>query len=394
MKARWLILLLSVFGLALPVFAHRLDQYLQAITLTLQSDKILIQLHMTPGVSIASRVLGEIKPDSKEPISEPQKAAYAERVRRDLSLGVDGRSMPLHLVSFSFPETEEITNGTGEILLKFEADLPVGNAARKLTLENHHQNTISAFLVNTLVPEDPRIHVLNQRRNYNQSFYQLDFAVGDIPLRTEAAAPTGVNHWLQQTGNLSVFESYFAHGVHHILTGYDHLLFICALVLGAATLWDLIKVVTAFTLAHSATLALAAFNLVHLPGTIVEPLISASIVFVAVQNIFWPSQTKGWSRLGVAFFFGLFHGLGFAGGLLDAMSAMPGATMMLALVGFSIGVECGHQLVVLPLFAFLQILRRSKNVGLRELKDRGAFQQVGSALISVAGCYYLFIALK
>ena len=138
-----------------------------------------------------------------------------------------------------------------------------------------------------------------------------------------------------------MFREYLAHGVHHILTGYDHLLFIGALVLAATSVWDLVKVVTAFTLAHTLTLTLAALRLVSLPEGIVEPMIAASIVFVAAQNVLWPKQSRGWPRLAVAFGFGLFHGLGFAGGLLDAMQAMSGTAVLLAIVAFSIGVEVG-----------------------------------------------------
>src|SRR5205085_2683763 len=112
-----------------------------------------------------------------------------------------------------------------------------------------------------------------------------------------------------------VIRDYCRHGLLHILTGYDHLLFVTALVLAVRSLWDLVKVITAFTAAHSITLTLSAFDLVRLPSRVVEPIIAASIVFVALQNVFWPEQTRGWTRLTVAFFFGLFHGLGFAGGL-------------------------------------------------------------------------------
>ena len=106
-----------------------------------------------------------------------------------------------------------------------------------------------------------------------------------------------------QTGSTSQFNAFFYQGIHHILTGYDHLLFICALVLAAATFWELIQVVTAFTIAHTLTLTLATLNVLHLPAAVVEPLISASIVFVALQNLFWPRRARGWSRLAAAFFF-------------------------------------------------------------------------------------------
>ena len=97
---------------------------------------------------------------------------------------------------------------------------------------------------------------------------------------------------------------YFQHGVWHILSGYDHLLFIGALVLAVRSIWDLVKVIGVFTLAHTITLTLAVLNVIRLPEYIVEPLIPASIVFVALQNVFQPEGARGAPRLGIAFFFG------------------------------------------------------------------------------------------
>ncbi len=181
------------------------------------------------------------------------------------------------------------------------------------------------------------------------------------------------------------------HGIVHILSGYDHLLFVAALVLAAAGLWDLIKVISAFTLAHTVTLTLSALDLFRLPSLIVEPMIAASIVIVAVQNIFWPSGSRGWSRLAAAFLFGLFHGLGFAGGLLDAMSGMTSVSAALAIASFSAGVEIGHQIVVLPTYCGLSLLRRSAIAG--QFSQQMTVQRYGSALISVAGMVYLVAAL-
>ena len=188
------------------------------------------------------------------------------------------------------------------------------------------------------------------------------------------------------------FCAYMGHGIEHILTGYDHLLFVTGLVLAATSLWDLLKVVTAFTIAHSLTLVLSVFNIVHLSEHVVEPMIAASIVFVAVQNIFWPERSTGWTRLAVAFGFGLFHGLGFAGGLMDAMSEMPNVAVWLALVGFSLGVEIGHQIVVIPSFTVLQLIKnwRAKQPRLM-LMNR--VRQIGSGFIAIAGVFYLFAAL-
>jgi hydrogenase/urease accessory protein HupE len=178
------------------------------------------------------------------------------------------------------------------------------------------------------------------------------------------------------------------HGIAHILTGYDHLLFVGALVLAVAGWWDLIKVITAFTLAHSITLTLAALDIVRLPSGIVEPMIALSIIAVAAQNLFWPRHSRGWMRLLLAFGFGLFHGLGFAGGLLDAMSDMQLSGAILAIASFSVGVEIGHQVVVLPAFYGLTLLRRY-NAG----QSRHA-QRYGSALISLFGLAYLYASLR
>jgi hypothetical protein len=200
-----------------------------------------------------------------------------------------------------------------------------------------------------------------------------------------------------------MFGRYLRHGFNHILSGYDHLLFIAALVVAAATLWDLLWVVTAFTLAHTLTLALSALDVVRLPAQIVEPMIAASIVLVAVANVVWPRQSRGWPRIALAFFFGLFHGLGFAGGLLSAAQGMSGAALFIAIAAFSVGVELGHQLIVVPLYGGLRLLRsRTRNVQKHRLvatetmgAEAGAMLiRVGSALISVGGIVYLIAALR
>jgi hydrogenase/urease accessory protein HupE len=184
---------------------------------------------------------------------------------------------------------------------------------------------------------------------------------------------------------------YAHHGIMHILSGYDHLLFIAALALAVATLWDLVKVISAFTLAHSITLTLSALNIVRLPENIVEPMIAASIVFVALQNVIVPKRSRGAGRLCVAFFFGLFHGLGFAGGLLSAMEGMGGLAVGLAIAAFSLGVEIGHQMVVLPIFVALKMTR--DRAAPQAAAVPGRVLRYGSAGICAAGIFYLLVAL-
>ena len=193
------------------------------------------------------------------------------------------------------------------------------------------------------------------------------------------------------SGQARMAAAFVRHGIAHILSGYDHLLFVGALVLAVVSLWDLVKVISAFTLAHTITLALAVLDLFRLPAAIVEPMIAGSIVVVAAQNLFWPRQSRGWSRLLVAFLFGLFHGLGFAGGLLEAMASLGGAGAILAIAAFSVGVEIGHQTVVLPAFCGLRLLRRAARGTNR---NERLVQRYGSAVISLAGMIYLVAALR
>ena len=205
--------------------------------------------------------------------------------------------------------------------------------------------------------------------------------------RTQSAAMAATT----QSENATIAAAFVRYGILHILTGYDHLLFVAALLLAVTTVWDLIKVISAFTLAHTITLTLAALDIFRLSGRIVEPMIAASIVFVALQNIFWPARSHDWSRLVVAFLFGLFHGLGFAGGLLDAMSGMRIGVAALAIAAFSLGVEIGHQVVVLPFFGGLRLVR---GLSVRTPRYDQAVQRYGSAGISVVGLVYLVAALR
>jgi hypothetical protein len=194
--------------------------------------------------------------------------------------------------------------------------------------------------------------------------------------------------------NHGAFAAFLLHGIRHILGGYDHLLFIAGLVLAVVSFWDLVKVVTAFTLAHTITLTLAVLDVVRLSNQIVEPMIAASIVFVACQNLLAPTHARGPLRLLIAFGFGLFHGLGFAGGLLSAMEGMPAVTVTTAIIAFSLGVEAGHQFVALPLFAAMRLARRKVGSSSGERESLHLWiSRLGSGAIGVAGTVYLVAAL-
>jgi len=144
----------------------------------------------------------------------------------------------------------------------------------------------------------------------------------------------------------SVLASFLRLGVRHILGGYDHLAFLLVLVVAARGLRTLLGVVTAFTLAHSITLAAAALGWVALPPRFVELAIALSIAYVACENLLRRESRNPWIE---AFGFGLLHGLGFAGFLADALAGEP--LILTALVGFNLGVELGQLVAVGALLA-------------------------------------------
>jgi hydrogenase/urease accessory protein HupE len=140
----------------------------------------------------------------------------------------------------------------------------------------------------------------------------------------------------------SMFKDFFLLGVEHILTGYDHLLFLFALLIVTHRFWAAFGIITFFTIAHSITLAIAGMDLLTIPSTIVEPLIAASIVYVGVENLI-VKEPKG--RKYLTFAFGLIHGFGFAAVLQEMNITSIESGILVPLFSFNIGVETG-QLVV------------------------------------------------
>ena len=204
---RWLAaagtILLSV---GTPAFAHRLDEYLQATTISVERDRVQAQIRLTPGVAVFPIVFAgiDIDGDADGIISEAELHAYAERVLRDLSLTIDGDRVQLRLVASRASTVQEMREGRGEIQLDLDANVPRGGHNRRLAFENHHESRIAAYLVNGLVPRDPDILVTAQNRNYDQSFYQLDYveAGGSGPL--SLGEWSGAGGWLA-TAALALF---------------------------------------------------------------------------------------------------------------------------------------------------------------------------------------------
>lgn len=150
--------------------------------------------------------------------------------------------------------------------------------------------------------------------------------------------------------------SFFLLGVEHIATGYDHLLFLLALILCGGNLVSLLKIITAFTLAHSMTLGAAALDIVTLPSVLVEAVIALSIAYVAFENLFPRFAIS--RRWHISFLFGLVHGFGFSSVLKEI--GLPKDSLILSLLNFNLGVEAGQLVAVLLVVPLLIQLRKTR----------------------------------
>ena len=179
--------------------------------------------------------------------------------------------------------------------------------------------------------------------------YDIDGRRGSALLDTARTSVT-----VGRTDLLSEIPRFVRLGAEHLLFGLDHVLFLLALLLGAKRLRDVVEVATAFTVAHSVTLVLAAIGWVSVPGWIVEPLIALSIAFVALDNLLSPRTSH---RLPVVFGFGLLHGLGFAGTL--SVDGPLSASTLANLVSFNVGIELVQLTIIALTFPALLFLRRA-----------------------------------
>jgi hydrogenase/urease accessory protein HupE len=161
---------------------------------------------------------------------------------------------------------------------------------------------------------------------------------------------------------LIVVWQFFQEGIHHIFIGPDHILFVVGLLLSGGSLMQLFKIVSAFTISHSITLALATFNIINPASSLIEPAIAASIVFVGVHSLLRPKPDL---RLWFAFAFGLIHGFGFANALHEM--ELPRAALAWSLLAFNLGVEFGQGCIVLLVAPILWQLheRLPRAIGVR-----------------------------
>ena len=176
-SALWsLPLLLALLAVPSAVFAHRDDQYLQATLVAIEPSGVRLQINLTPGVAVAEQVITLIDRDRDGVISTNEAAAYAESLKRDLMLRIDGRKLELKLTVSEFVVPEELRTGSGIIQLEFSATPgPLAAGAHRLTLENRHLTTMSVYLINAGRPKFGSVQITKQKRNDNQSAGEIEF---------------------------------------------------------------------------------------------------------------------------------------------------------------------------------------------------------------------------
>lgn len=203
----------------------------------------------------------------------------------------------------------------------------------------------------------------------------------EVSLAGPGAGSTAAAGPAPATSDLPGFVDFLWLGVVHIWTGYDHLLFLFALLVVCRTFRSIVVIVTCFTLAHSLTLALATLDFVRLPSRVVEPLIAATIVFVGIENLLCRGQEPR-GRWVLTFVFGLIHGFGFASVLRDLGVGGNGSGILLPVFSFNLGVEVGQVAIAAVVLPLVWWLRKNEQFVARGVPAL-------SGLVTAAGLYWL-----
>jgi hypothetical protein len=197
--------------------------------------------------------------------------------------------------------------------------------------------------------------------------------------RIQVELATDGSRHTSEPSTFSAFVAFLKLGIEHIVTGYDHLLFLFALLAVTHSFWPAIKIITFFTIAHSITLGLAGLNLIDLPSSFVEPFIAATIVYVAVENIIRGDHPKG--RQWLTFGFGLIHGFGFASVLREMEISTGDTGILLPLLSFNLGIETGQIAVASIVLPMLWWLNNKPTIADKFLKSC-------SVVVALVGAYW------
>ena len=343
-------------ALAHPVPFSYLDLRLQGKTIEGVLVAHIFDLAHDLNVEPAERLLDPT-------FASQQSRAIADLFARRLTITADGRAMT--------PQWSE-------------AEVVADRQSLRLRLQLNAASAPGVVAVDAvLFPYDPNHQTfLNVYDLSRRSAAEIGSAKAESDALTQAILDRGRTRFEYFAGStqgaFAVIRRFVPAGVHHILIGPDHLLFLIGLLLLGGSIRQLAVIVTAFTIAHSITLSLAALNIVTPPARIIEPAIALSIVYVGADNLLIRGgrDVRAW----IAFAFGFIHGFGFANVLREM--DLPARALGWSLFSFNVGVEIGQLLVVVAVASALAALRSRSEAASRQLAV------AGSVVVMAAGAFW------
>jgi hydrogenase/urease accessory protein HupE len=347
---RTALLLMILVRLVMPIYAHpvpfsyldlRLGQSQAQVegSLVTHVTYLAHELNVTPAEALLDTATLESK-----------KEAILSLLRSHLQLVADGQAIEMELLRIEpLRDRQSVALHLGFVAKSFPAAFKI--QCTLFTYEPEHQTFLNIYEEGLLAHQEI----------FNKDHTTFDYFTGSRQI------------------TLAVVKKFIPGGIYHIFIGPDHILFIVGLLLLGGSLMRLLAIVTAFTVAHSITLSLAALGVVNLPEWLIEPAIALSIVYVGIDNLMVGKTGRDF-RAWIAFFFGLVHGFGFAGVLRE--SGLPSRALGWSLFSFNFGVEIGQVCIVVIVASLLAALRnRNKELGAR-------VATIASVIVILAGSYW------
>jgi hypothetical protein len=174
---RWPLIIVALAATGPAAYGHVLDEYLQSTLVGIEPGDIRLKINLTPGVEIAEKVISQIDHNGDGAISKGESAAYAEMLKRDLAVRLDGREMQLKLIASNIPELAELRSGHGIIQMELAVTpCSFSGGSHQLTFENRHFASLGVYLFNAARSQSATIRIVRQNRNVNQSRGEIEFA--------------------------------------------------------------------------------------------------------------------------------------------------------------------------------------------------------------------------
>ncbi|MBM7566984.1 HupE/UreJ family protein [Paenibacillus sacheonensis] len=334
------------FGGVTPVFAH--DMYLGGSEWAIGKDRILFTIDLDPAILQqieAIKELGDLDSLTDEQRRKMETDIVQPYMNEKLSVSVNDRPYPVTVEKMEKEGTVWRTWMKASDLRLDQQDNKVKINYHLLFEETNNQHVSIGYIYFTDADDDSVKKVFDYSQPDLMHTFDSSHAVWEFSMKSKAAALR------------SQIATFLVLGIKHILTGYDHITFLVALIVIGLSTREALKIITSFTLAHSITLLLAAMQVITLNARFVESVIALSICYIAVENLFAKQVNYRWL---VTFVFGLVHGFGFASALEELVRGK--SNLVLSVVSFNVGVETGQLIIFLILLPLLYLIRKKFSI--------------------------------